>query len=223
MTQVNIRLNGKQIQADAGHTILDVATAQGISIPTLCHDKRLKPFGSCRVCLVKGEEARNFVPSCSTLVAEGMMIDTEGEDVVTARRLALYRRTRNEMPANDFEIEEAKEEGVEFHFLAAPTSISQKDGQLNVKCIRMELGPPDESGRRRPVPIADSGFTMDAHYLITAIGQHPDISCIEQERLVTARDRIKADPETGSTDIDSVFAGGDCVTGAEGYHTIRHQ
>ena len=102
MTQVNIRLNGKQIQADAGQTILDVATAQGISIPTLCHDKRLKPFGSCRVCLVKGEEARNFVPSCSTLVAEGMMIDTEGEDVVTARRLALYRRTRKEMPANDF-------------------------------------------------------------------------------------------------------------------------
>jgi formate dehydrogenase major subunit len=480
MAQVNIRLNGKQIQADARQTILDVATAQGISIPTLCHDKRLKPFGSCRVCLVKVEGARNFLPSCSTLVTAGMMIDTEGEDVVTARRLALsllisdhygdcvspcsiacpahidiqgyialisagqyqgavklikeqnpmpvtigrvcphpceevcrrsrvdepiainnlkrfaadydialehphipekqsptgkrvaiigagpsglsaayylallghgvsvfeqkerpggmlrygipeyrlpkeildreidlilgldveiqygtsfgrdlsmdslredgfdalflgigagqstdmridgeknshvlsgidflaevasgekldmsgktvvvvgggntamdasrtslrlgahtvvvlYRRTRKEMPAHDFEIEEAEEEGVEFHFLAAPTKISEEEEQLYVQCIRMELGPPDESGRRRPTPIVDSGFTMEAHYLITAIGQRSDISCIEQEELVTARDRIKADPETGTTDIDFVFAGGDCVTGA---------
>jgi len=130
------------------------------------------------------------------------------------RVIVLYRRTRREMPAHDFEIEEAEEEGVEFQYLAAPIRVSHRGEQLSIECIRMELGPPDESGRQRPVPIPDSNFTMKAHHLITAIGQRSDISCIEHEELVSVRDRIKADPETGTTALDFVFAGGDCVTGA---------
>ncbi len=480
MAQVQIRLNGKRVTARPGQTILDVAAAEGIFIPTLCHDKRLVPFGSCRVCLVRVEGARNYVPACSTAIANGMVIDTESDDVMEARKLSLallisdhygdcvspcslecpahidiqgyialiranqyqeavrlikeqnpmpvtigricphpceevcrrnrvdepiainnlkrfsadydisldhpvqperqaptgkrvaiigagpaglsaayylallghavsifernerpggmlrygipeyrlpkeildreielilslgveiryatafgrdvttgslrkggfdalflgigavrstgmriegeelpevlsgidfladiasgreydmsgmtvvvvgggntamdasrtslrlgagrvivlYRRTRREMPAHDFEIVEADEEGIEFQYLAAPVKVSSEDGRLSIECVRMKLGPPDESGRQRPVPIAGSNFTMQAHYLITAIGQRPDISCIGHAELVSARDRIKADPETGSTAIDFVYAGGDCVTGA---------
>jgi formate dehydrogenase major subunit len=89
MAQVQIHLNGKEVAAKTEQTILEVATAQGISIPTLCNDKRLKPFGSCRVCLVKVEGARNFVPACSTNVVDGMVIDTESVEVTEARKLSL--------------------------------------------------------------------------------------------------------------------------------------
>ena len=480
MSLVTVTLNGIPVQADTGQTILEVARRSGITIPTLCHDLRLKPFGSCRVCLVKVEGARNFVPSCSTSVTDGMIIDTEDREVVEARRLSLallisdhygdcvapcslecpahidiqgyialiragqyqeavklikernpmpvtigricphpceevcrrsrvdepiainnlkrfaadydialdhpwvpdreapknkkvavigagpaglsaawyltawgyevtiyerwpkaggmlrygipeyrlpkdildreielvqklgaeilydtlfgrdvtlaslradgyeavflgigaqrstdmriegerlpgvlsgidfladmasgrrrdllgktvivvgggntamdasrtslrlgagkvvvlYRRTRNEMPAHDFEIREAEEEGIEFQFLAAPIRISRDGERLLIECIRMELGPPDESGRRRPVPVPGSNHTVPADLLITAVGQQPDVSCIDDPGLVGARDRIKADPQTGATDMDFVFAGGDCVSGA---------
>jgi len=89
MSLVTVTLNGIPVQADTGQTILEVARRSGITIPTLCHDLRLKPFGSCRVCLVKVEGARNFVPSCSTSVTDGMIIDTEDREVVEARRLSL--------------------------------------------------------------------------------------------------------------------------------------
>jgi formate dehydrogenase major subunit len=477
---VNITLNGKPVKANTDQTILEVARSRGITIPTLCNDERLKAYGSCRVCLVKVEGARNFVPSCSTQVSEGMVIDTEDEEIYEARRLSLallisdhygdcvspcslecpahidiqgyialiragayqeavelikernpmpvtigrvcphpceevcrrsrvdepiainnlkrfaadydialehpwiperaaptgkkvavigagpagisaawylavwghgvtifegrpepggmlrygipeyrlpksvldreidllfklgaeiryetalgrdvtfeglrkegydavflaigaqrstdmriegeqspgvlsgidfladmalgrrhelegktvivvgggntamdasrtalrlgadkvtilYRRTRNEMPAHDFEIREAEEEGVELRFLAAPIRVKRGTGKLSVECIRMELGPPDDSGRRRPVPLSGSEHQVEADLLITAIGQQPDITCLSNPELAGARDRIKADPLTGETPIEYVFAGGDCVTGA---------
>ena len=86
---ISVTLNGRKVEAEAGQTILEVARSNGISIPTLCHDDRLKPYGSCRVCLVKVEGARSFVPSCSTEITEGMVIDTEDGEVKEARRLSL--------------------------------------------------------------------------------------------------------------------------------------
>ena len=480
MNTVTITLNGKPVEATTDQTILEVARSQGITIPTLCHDTRLKPYGSCRVCLVKVEGARNFVPSCSTQVSEGMVIDTEDEEVYEARRLSLsllisdhygdcvspcslecpahidiqgyialiragayqeavklikernpmpvtigrvcphpcekvcrrsrvdepiainnlkrfaadhdlaldhpwiperaapsgrkiavvgsgpagisaawylaswghevtmferrpapggmlrygipeyrlpknvldgeidllfklgvkilyetefgkdvtleslrqngysavflaigaqrstdlriegerspgvvsgidfladmalgkqqeltgktvivigggntamdasrtslrlgaekviilYRRSRNEMPAHDYEIAEAEEEGVDLRFLAAPVRVTGGGDRLSITFIRMELGPPDDSGRRRPIPVSGSEYRIVADLLIAAIGQQTDVSCLCGSELVGARDRIKADPLTGATPDGFVFAGGDCVTGA---------
>jgi len=128
--------------------------------------------------------------------------------------IVLYRRTKKEMPANDTEIREAEEEGIEFRFLSAPIRVRREAEVLSAECIRMKLGDPDESGRRRPVPIPNSNYTIKAHYIITAIGQRPEQECIAGMDLLTATDLILADRETGATSIDYIFAAGDCVTGA---------
>lgn len=86
---INIVLNGKKVKAEAGKTILEVAEEHGYKIPTLCHDKELKPFGSCWVCAVKVENRRGFVTSCGTNIIEGMVIDTESDEVRKARKMAL--------------------------------------------------------------------------------------------------------------------------------------
>ena len=86
----------------------------------------------------------------------------------------LYRRSRAEMPANDIEVEEAEHEGVKFHFLAAPTKLIGENGKLKaLEFIRMELGEPDASGRRRPVPVEGSEETLEVDNVIAAIGQFP--------------------------------------------------
>jgi len=135
-----------------------------------------------------------------------------GADEVTI----VYRRSRAEMPATDWEIEEAEEEDVEIHFLAAPIEVLGEEGKVSgMVCIKMELGEPDESGRRSPVPIEGSEFTLDVDTIIAAIGQGPDISFLEEgSNIKTDRDRIVADSETQLTDRLEIFAGGDAVTGA---------
>lgn len=135
-----------------------------------------------------------------------------GADDVTI----VYRRSRAEMPATDWEIEEAEEEGVKIHFLAAPTQVlGENDKVSGMLCIKMSLGEPDESGRRRPEPIEGSEFVLDVDTIIAAIGQGPDISFLTEGRGVkTDRDRIVADLDTQLTDRPGVFAGGDVVTGA---------
>ena len=89
MANVKIKLNGNEVIAQEGQTILEVARENGIEIPTLCHDEHLKPFGSCWVCLVEVKGAKGFVPSCATEVREGMEIETDNENVHSARRMAL--------------------------------------------------------------------------------------------------------------------------------------
>ena len=86
---ITILLNGKKIKVEAGKTILEVANANGIEIPTLCHDEELKPFGSCWVCAVKVKNRRGFVTSCGTEVLDGMEIETDSEEVRNARKMAL--------------------------------------------------------------------------------------------------------------------------------------
>lgn len=133
--------------------------------------------------------------------------------------IILYRRTRNEMPANELEIVAAEEEGVKFHFLAAPTDIHSEAGTLkSIECIEMELGEPDSSGRRRPVPKKGSEFTLECDFVISAIGQEADLKGIEdgdsgEEIELSKWHTIIADEGSFNTNRPGVFAGGDVVTG----------
>jgi heterodisulfide reductase subunit A len=139
----------------------------------------------------------------------------------TAKRLGgenvklIYRRTRNEMPAADEEIEALIHEGIEIQFLTTPTRFYTENGKLEkMECIRMELGEPDASGRRRPVPIEKSEFTLPIDTVITALGQVTETSFVEGAGVALSKNgTINIDPETGQTSIEGVFAGGDVSTG----------
>jgi len=125
-----------------------------------------------------------------------------------------YRRSRAEMPASPSEVEETIKEGVKIHILAAPVRIRSKDGQLTgIECIRMELGEPDISGRRRPIPIKGSEFIMEVDNVIIAIGQTVDKTALPPELEYTAFGTLVVDPITLQTNIEGVFAGGDVVAG----------
>jgi RnfABCDGE-type electron transport complex B subunit len=133
----------------------------------------------------------------------------------------VYRRTRNEMPANELEIVAAEHEGVKFQFLAAPESVkADEEGNVtHLEYLKMELGEPDASGRRRPVPIEGSETLLEIDMLITAIGQRPDVSFTDTEtRLkdldVTRWKTIDADPVTLQSNIPYIFTAGDSATGA---------
>ncbi|MGB5925111.1 MAG: FAD-dependent oxidoreductase, partial [Dehalococcoidia bacterium] len=129
-----------------------------------------------------------------------------------ARRVTIfYRRTKNEMPAQSEEIEQALEEGVEIIFLAAPSKIFKDNDNLKLELIRMELGEPDASGRRRPVPVEGSEFTAELDTLIAAIGEQPDVP--EDLRVEVGRGNVVKVNEDLSTSREGVFAGGDCESG----------
>lgn len=89
MPKVRFTLDGKEVEAEAEWTILEAARRNGIVIPTLCHDDRLKPYGSCRICLVEVEGARGPLPACVTQVTSGMVVKTKTEDIVALRRMGL--------------------------------------------------------------------------------------------------------------------------------------
>jgi len=146
------------------------------------------------------------------------------DSVRTAKRLGaeraivLYRRTEKEMPARDEEIQHAKEEGIEFHLLTAPIEyIGDDDGWVKqARCIRMELGEPDASGRRRPIPIEGSEFLFDIELGVVAIGNgsNPLISQTIPDLKCNKWGNIIADLKTGMTSKKGVFAGGDIVRGS---------
>jgi len=129
----------------------------------------------------------------------------------------LYRRTEEFMPARREEVINAKEEGINFMFLTTPIRFlgDEKGNVQKVECIRMKLGEPDESGRRRPIPIEGSEFTLDADTVIVAIGQRPNPISVRGEKdiKITSHGTIVVNPETGETDRPGVFAAGDIVTG----------
>ncbi len=130
----------------------------------------------------------------------------------------VYRRTKAEMPADPVEIHDAEEEGVNFHYLCNPTRIIEKDGKVvTVECIRMELGEPDKSGRRRPVPVAGSEFIIETDILIPAIGQAVDMSFLGTESGVdlTKWNTILVDQDTFQTSVPGIFSAGDCETGPD--------
>jgi RnfABCDGE-type electron transport complex B subunit len=133
----------------------------------------------------------------------------------------VYRRTRNEMPANEVEIVAAEHEGVRFQFLAAPVKvIGDRDNSVtHLEYLKMKLGEPDASGRRRPVPIEGSETRMPIDMLITAIGQRPDLFFIEKETqlqdnlAITRWNTIDNNPETNQSSIIDIFSAGDSATG----------
>jgi len=125
----------------------------------------------------------------------------------------LYRRSRNEMPANPVEIAEAEEEGVRFHFLTNPVSILGEECVSGVECVRMELGEPDASGRRRPVVIEGSEFKLELDNVIMAIGQTLDRENACACNLELSGNTLAACAGTGCTPMEGVFAAGDAVTG----------
>ena len=128
----------------------------------------------------------------------------------------LYRRTRQEMPASDDEIEAAEAEGIEIQYLVAPVEVLSGSGKVKgLKCNRMELGEPDASGRRRPVPIKGSEFDMELDMIIPAIGQATELSFLGENSGIetTKRGTLAADTETLATSRPGVFAGGDAVSG----------
>ncbi|MFH0798926.1 MAG: FAD-dependent oxidoreductase [Pseudomonadota bacterium] len=187
---------------------------------------------------VEGESEGGAIPGIEFLedVAQGKKASL-GDDVVvvgggntaidaarTSLRLGakkvtiLYRRTRAEMPANVVEIEAAEHEGVAMHFLAAPVKMAKTGQGALLTCIEMELGEPDSSGRRRPVPKAGSEFLMNASSVIAAIGQGVDAECVEADDSdikLTKWHTLDVDPSTFKTSRDGIFAGGDCSTGAD--------
>lgn len=130
----------------------------------------------------------------------------------------VYRRSREELPARAEEVEHAEEEGVKFALLTSPVEIfSDENGWVtSMKCIKYELGEPDASGRRRPVPIEGSEYVMDVDTVVIAIGQGPNplVPRTTKGLELTKKGNIVADLETGATSKPGVYAGGDVVTGA---------
>jgi len=125
-----------------------------------------------------------------------------------------YRRSRDEMPANPYEIREAEGEGVKIQFLVAPKRIFGQNEHVNgLECIKMELGEPDETGRRAPKPVEGSEFTVPIDTVILAIGEAPDLSFLPKEIEISEENTIGVEPFSAETSQLGVFAGGDCVSG----------
>jgi NADH-quinone oxidoreductase subunit F len=191
---------------------------------------------------IHGEDTEGALPSLKFLEAVNLGKEVKigkrvgiiggGNSAVDSARVAnrlpgtekvtlLYRRTREEMPAYKEEVDAAIEEGIDMQFLTAPIKVLTKNGKLTgIECIRMELGEPDASGRRKPVPVKGSEFTVDLDTLIKAIGEQPDISFLADQGLeISKRNTLIADPETLATSREGVFAGGDAATGPK---TVIH-
>lgn len=129
----------------------------------------------------------------------------------------VYRRSEAEMPARRDEIQYAKDDGVEFQLLTNPTAIlgNAEKQVTGIKCVKMELGEPDASGRRSPIPVPNSEFVIPADYVIYALGQSPEILQDDKHKLnVSKKGNILVD-EKGCSNLKNIYAGGDVVTGPE--------
>ena len=128
----------------------------------------------------------------------------------------VYRRTRAEMPANEWEIDEALEEGVKLEILTQPTEVLHADGHVvGIRCVRMRLGEPDASGRRRPIPVEGSEFDIPCDGLVAAIAQAPEISFLDPDHglEITRWGTFQVDEQTLATNRPGIFAGGDAAAG----------
>jgi heterodisulfide reductase subunit A len=183
---------------------------------------------------IPGEDAEGVIPALSLLkqVNSGMKVEL-GERVAVigggnaaidsaraARRLGakevtiIYRRSRAEMPAIASEVDEAEEEGVKIKILAAPVKVLAENGRLTgLQCIKMELGEPDASGRRRPVPVEGSEFEVKVDNVVMAIGQAVDKAMLPDGLEYNNWGTLSVDQVTLHTNIEGVFAGGDVVSG----------
>ncbi|MEN8139395.1 MAG: molybdopterin-dependent oxidoreductase, partial [Bacteroidota bacterium] len=221
-------LSYESIKKDYDSTILTIGSQKGTLIGT------------------KGDDAQNVfsgIDFLRNMEMTGQKMDLSGKTVAVVgggntamdccrtsircnagKVYVIYRRTEAEMPANPIEIHESKLEGVEYLFLTNPKVVNKDENGVlkSVTCLKMELGEPDASGRRRPVPIEGSEFELELDYILAAIGQKTNVDFIDDinrfsedgELIVNKWGDIDADKETLQTGIKSVFAAGDGVTGA---------
>lgn len=171
---------------------------------------------------------RNINLGESQPVGKKVAIIGGGNTAVDAARTALrlgaeevsilYRRTRQEMPAEEAEIEAAEAEGIKIQYLIAPVEVIGAEGKITaLKCIRMELGETDSSGRRRPIPVEGSEHELPFDTVIIAVSQSPDIDFLDEKTpfKLTKWNTFEVNPETMETNVRGVFAGGDAVTGPD--------
>lgn len=141
---------------------------------------------------------------------------TEAKRLGSEEVMIIYRRSENEMPANDFEYRLAKNDGIVFHFLTSPIEIIGKDYVEKIKCQKMELGEAEPDERRKPQPIHNSEFEISVDMIITALGQKAIAEFLNSlPDLKIENGCIKVDGETFQTDNAKVFAGGDCINGGK--------
>jgi glutamate synthase (NADPH/NADH) small chain len=221
----------EELMAEEGYDAVFIGTGAGLPYFLNVPGENLNGIYSAnefltRVNLMKAYKFPEY--DTPVRIADTMAVFGGGNVAMDAARVALrlgakkvyciYRRSRNELPARMEEVEHAEEEGVDFRLLTAPTRfIDNGKGWLaGVECIRMELGEPDASGRRRPVPVAGSEHVIAIDIAVIAIGQGPNpLLTRSAKKLATTKwGNILADPDTGATNIPGVFAGGDIVTGA---------
>lgn len=190
-------------------------------------------FTNSRALGAKNDEVDGVVPGIQVLrdinlgkpnsVGQRVMVVGGGNTAMDVSRALLrlgkdvrvmYRRTRNEMPAIAEEIDELIDEGIEIDFLATPVEVQHRNGSVTgVKCIRMKLGKPDDSGRRRPEPIEGSDFEVEVDTIVTAIGETADLAFLPDDILAKTTWNIPAD-EMGRTFKLGLYAGGDAADGA---------
>ena len=185
---------------------------------------------------IPGEEAESVVEVTSFLrdVHLGKLNKLEGKAVIiggghsaldgarVALRLGadeahiIYRRSTEEMPAEQEEVEEAEKEGVKIHYLVAPVKISSENGKVSgIECIRTRLTEPDTTGRRKPIPIDGSEFFIKADYIIPSIGQSPNLDFLGENPGLNINkwNLLEVNPETLQSNVPGIFAGGDVITG----------
>lgn len=216
---------------DAGYEAFFIGTGAGLPYFLNIPGENLNGIYSANEFLTRSNLMKAYLfPRYDTPIKVGRRVAVIGGGNVamdaarTALRLGaeevclVYRRTKKEMPARIEEIERAEEEGVNCIILTTPVRfIGNENGWVTgMECIQMELGEPDESGRRRPVPVPGSEFVIPVDTVVVAIGQGPNPLLLQTIKglALNKRGYIVADPETGATNLRGVFAGGDIVTGA---------
>jgi len=210
-----------------------VFVGSGAGLPSFMRIRGENSIGvySANEYLTRSNLMKAYVDSPSTPIMKGRRVITVGggnvamDSARTALRLGaeksmvVYRRGKTEMPARTAEIHHAEEEGIEFHLLCNPVEIiaDSKGVVTGVKCVRMDLGEPDASGRRRPVAVKGSEFVLDCEVVIIAIGNSPNPLIPETTSGLNISEKhgtIVADEADGRTSKKFVYAGGDIVTGA---------
>jgi len=214
----------------AGHDAVFVAVGAGLPSFLNIPGENLIGIYSANEYLTRSNLMKAYLfPEYDTPIVKGrdVVVLGAGNVAMDAARTALrlgaervrivYRRSRGEMPARSEEIHHGEEEGIEFHLLTAPTRfIGDENGRVKaMECIRMELGEPDDSGRRRPVPVEGSNFELTCDLVVIAVGAgaNPLITSTTPGLNTNKWGYIIADPETGKTQKNRVWAGGDIVTG----------
>jgi glutamate synthase (NADPH/NADH) small chain len=205
-----------------------VAVGAGLPVFMNVPGENLKGVYSANEYLTRVNLMGAYDPTSDTPVLKGQRVAVVGggnvamDSVRTARRMGaeeaiiVYRRGEEELPARREEVHHAQQEGVRFELLVAPLEVLGKDGWVTgLRCQRMELGEPDASGRRRPVAVAGSEFTIDCDMVVVAIGtrSNPLLTSATQGLKINEWGYIEIDG-AGMTSIPGVFAGGDIVRGA---------